>query len=95
MSISCLVIDKELHYHTLAKAIPGIGTTAGVVAMPILGGATTYATGKVFIQHFASGGTFLSFNPDKVKAYYEEMLKEGQKVAVDMKDDLAASDESK
>jgi uncharacterized protein (DUF697 family) len=76
---------------SLAKAVPVIGTTAGVVTMPILNGASTYALGKVFVQHFASGGTFLTFNPDKVKAYYAEMLKEGQKVAADMKAEPAAS----
>ncbi|MCP4349115.1 MAG: DUF697 domain-containing protein [Desulfobacterales bacterium] len=66
---------------SLSKLIPGIGTTAGIVTMPIVSGASTYAVGKVFIQHFASGGTFLTFKPEKVRAYYEEMLKEGKKVA--------------
>jgi uncharacterized protein (DUF697 family) len=76
---------------SLAKTIPVVGTTAGVVTMPILNGAATYALGKVFIQHFASGGTFLTFDPDKVKAYYAEMLKEGQKVASTMKAEQAAA----
>jgi uncharacterized protein (DUF697 family) len=69
---------------SLSKLIPGIGTTAGVIAMPLIGGATTYAVGKVFAQHFASGGTFLTFDPQKVKAYYNEMFKEGKQVAADM-----------
>jgi len=38
--------------------------------MPIVAGAATYAIGKVFVRHFASGGTFLTFNPEKVKDYY-------------------------
>ena len=67
------------------KAIPVIGQTTGVLAMPILAGATTYAVGKVFIQHFASGGTFLNFDPDKVREYYFEMFKEGQDVAAKLK----------
>jgi uncharacterized protein (DUF697 family) len=70
---------------SLSKFIPIIGTTAGVVTMPLIAGAATYALGKVFIQHFASGGTFLTFDPDKVKAYYTEMLKEGEKVAAELK----------
>ncbi len=70
---------------SIAKFIPMMGQTAGVVTMPILGGATTYALGKVFIQHFASGGTFLTFDPEKVKSFYQEMLKEGEKVAADIK----------
>ncbi|QTA89719.1 YcjF family protein [Desulfonema magnum] len=70
---------------SISKFIPAIGTTAGVVTMPIVAGATTYAVGKVFVQHFASGGTFLTFNPEKVKAYYTEMFKEGEKVAASVK----------
>lgn len=66
---------------SLIKAVPFLGQTLGVITMPICSGAATYALGKVFIQHFASGGTFLSFDPDKVKAYYAEMYKEGQQVA--------------
>lgn len=72
---------------SLVKSIPIIGQTTGALTMPVVAGATTYAVGKVFIQHFASGGTFLDFDPDKVKAYYAEMLKEGEKVASDMKND--------
>jgi uncharacterized protein (DUF697 family) len=72
-------------FASLVKGIPIIGQTTGVLAMPILAGATTYAVGKVFVQHFASGGTFLTFNPEKVRDYYKEMLKEGQKVATKIK----------
>lgn len=66
---------------SISKSVPAIGTTAGVVTMPIIAGASTYAVGKVFVQHFASGGTFLTFDPDKVKVYYTKMFKEGEKVA--------------
>ena len=67
------------------KAIPLFGQTAGVLTMPVVAGATTYAIGKVFTQHFASGGTFLTFDPEKVKAYYAEMFNEGEKIAADIK----------
>ncbi len=70
---------------SLTKFIPFLGSTVGIVTMPILGGATTYAVGKVFIQHFASGGTFLTFDPEKVKAYYAQMFEEGKKVAAETK----------
>ncbi len=66
---------------SIAKTVPVIGSTAGAVTMPVIAGAATYAVGKVFVQHFASGGTFLTFSPDKVKDYYAEMLKEGQEIA--------------
>jgi uncharacterized protein (DUF697 family) len=71
-------------FFSLIKGIPIIGQTTGALAMPILAGATTYAVGKVFNQHFASGGTFLNFKPEEVRDYYEKMFKEGQKVAADL-----------
>jgi uncharacterized protein (DUF697 family) len=66
---------------SLIKTIPIIGMTTGVLVMPAISGASTYALAKVFIQHFESGGTFLNFDPEQVKEYYAEMLKEGKKVA--------------
>jgi hypothetical protein len=41
-----------------------------MVSSPAFASASTYAVGKVFIQHFATGGTFLDFDPDKVKAHF-------------------------
>ncbi|OQX11853.1 MAG: hypothetical protein BWK80_44335 [Desulfobacteraceae bacterium IS3] len=67
------------------KSIPLIGQVGGVLTMPAVTGATTYAVGKVFIQHFESGGTFLDFDPETVRAYYAEMFKEGEKVVADLK----------
>jgi uncharacterized protein (DUF697 family) len=59
---------------SLVKRVPGIGQTVGVLAMPALAGASTYAVGKVFELHFASGGTFLNFNPKSVQQHYEQHL---------------------
>lgn len=64
------------------KMIPLIGPIFGAVAMPAVAAATTYAIGRVFIQHFESGGTFLDFEPEKVKEYFKEQYAEGRK-AVD------------
>lgn len=77
-------------FASLLKSVPIVGQTTGALAMTILAGATTYAVGKVFIQHFESGGTFLNFNPDSVKEYYETMFKEGQSVAENMKKEKPA-----
>lgn len=70
---------------SLVKVIPIIGSTLGAVSMPIVAGATTYAVGKVFIQHFESGGTFLTFDPKAVKQFYAEQLKEGNAIAAQAK----------
>ena len=72
-------------FTSLMKTVPIIGQTTGAMAMPVLAGATTYAVGKVFKQHFASGGTFLNFDPDEVRDYYFDMFKEGQDIATKMK----------
>lgn len=63
------------------KFIPFVGFTLGAVSMPAVAGASTYAIGKVFIQHFESGGTFLTFDPKAVKEFYAEQLKEGNSIA--------------
>lgn len=66
------------------KSIPIIGFI-GSLSMPLYSGAATWAIGKVFIQHFASGGTFLNFDPQKVKDYFNELFKQGQNIAENMK----------
>jgi len=63
------------------KIIPWIGTTIGMVAMPATMGALTFALGKVFSEHFASGGTFLNFNPKAWATYFRSMFKRGKEVA--------------
>ncbi|MFM7199343.1 MAG: YcjF family protein [Myxococcota bacterium] len=64
---------------SLLKFIPVIGTVPGMIAMPIVLYASTYSVGRVFIQHFESGGTLLTFDPARVKqhlrSYYDEGLK--------------------
>lgn len=67
------------------KFIPLVGQSVGAVTMPVISGASTYAIGKVFIRHFSAGGTFLTFDAEKVKDYYRAMFKEGKKVAEETK----------
>jgi uncharacterized protein (DUF697 family) len=52
------------------KAVPVVGQAIGLVSVSAFGAAITFAIGKTFIQHFASGGTFLDFSPEKVRAYF-------------------------
>lgn len=66
---------------SLIKSIPVIGQTTGALSLSIIAGATTYAVGKVFIQHFEAGGTLLNFDPEKVREFYTNMYKEGIGVA--------------
>jgi uncharacterized protein (DUF697 family) len=63
---------------SLVKGVPFYGQVTGMVSMSVFSGASTYAIGKVFIQHFESGGTFLSFEPKKVTDYYEQQFEIGK-----------------
>ena len=48
---------------SVLKAVPIVGTIVAGFVIPVLSAGATYAIGKAFIQHFASGGTLLDFNP--------------------------------
>jgi uncharacterized protein (DUF697 family) len=53
------------------KFVPVLGMLASGFVMPVLSAGATYAIGKAFVQHFASGGTLLDFNPPD----YREFIK--------------------
>ena len=57
------------------KFVPVLGMVVSAFVMPVLSAGATYAIGKAFIQHFATGGTLLDFNPpdyrDFIKAQKE------------------------
>ncbi len=63
---------------SMVKSIPVVGTVAGITVLPAFAGASTMAVGKVFTQHFESGGTFLNFKPDEVREHYKAELAEAQ-----------------
>lgn len=69
---------------SLARMIPIVGQGLAYATLPVFAGATSYAIGRVFIQHFESGGTFLTFDPEKVKTYYSEELSAGRQLAEEM-----------
>src|ERR1700704_1323624 len=58
-------------FSSALKFIPGIGSAVAALTMPVFSAGATYAIGKAFIQHFASGGTLLDFNPPD----YREFIK--------------------
>jgi uncharacterized protein (DUF697 family) len=59
---------------SMIKAVPVVGQIAGALTQPALAAATTYALGKVFIQHFETGGNLLNFNANDLRDYYGEQL---------------------
>ncbi len=60
------------------KAIPGVGTFIGELAMGATSAASTYAIGKVFKAHFEGGGTFDDFDTEQAKKLFKEKMEEGK-----------------
>lgn len=71
----------------MIKFIPGIGSVMGGVTMAVLSGASTYALGEVFRTHFETGGTFLDFDPERLKKFYNEKFEKGKEMAKEMKNE--------
>ncbi len=72
---------------SIVKLIPGVGTYLGGVTVSVFAGASTYALGEVFKQHFSSGGTILDFDPARLKKFYEEKFEKGKNVVKRWKED--------
>ena len=74
------VIPTSLGYGMvggLVQHIPVVGPVLGVFTVGAFASAATFAVGKVFIQHFESGGTFLDFEPSEVRACLHGGVEEG------------------
>lgn len=75
------------------KFIPGVGSILGGITMAVLSGASSYALGEVFKKHFETGGTFLDFDPSRLKKYYNEKFEKGKEVASKIQKDKEQQDE--
>jgi len=75
---------------SLIKSVPVVGTVGGIAIVPAMSGAVTYALGKVFDAHFASGGTLLSFDVAVMKEEFARQIKAGEEVAHSLKDKVAS-----
>ncbi len=66
---------------SLIKTLPFAGAVVGgVIALPIISGAATYALGRVFVRHFESGGDLLNLSPERMKSYFREQYDAGKAV---------------
>ena len=69
---------------SLIKTLPVVGQAAGLISLPVVAGAPTYATGRVFIFHFESGGSLLDFDPIKMREHYASEFKTGKDVVKEL-----------
>ena len=65
---------------SVVKVVPFFGTILGAASVPVTYGAFTFGVGKVFTQHFESGGTFVDFRAETYRKYFEEMFDRGKAV---------------
>ncbi len=78
---------------SIIKVLPVIGTVGGLVAMPALSGASTYAVGQVLAQHFEQGGTLENFDISKFADYYHQMQLRGKELAALFAEQIKASED--
>ncbi len=76
---------------SMIKIVPVVGQASGAISMVAMGSAGTYAVGSVFIEHFESGGTFLTFEPEKVKEKFKTLFEEGKQAVTRKKKDESAN----
>lgn len=70
---------------SLIKTLPFAGAVVGgVIALPVIAGGSTYALGRVFIEHYENGGTLITFSPEKAKAAFAEQLETGKQFATNL-----------
>lgn len=63
------------------KLIPGIGWMVGMVSLPVVAGASTYAVGRSIVKHYEDGGTLMDFNASKMREFYKEQFEKGKDLA--------------
>jgi len=68
----------------MTKVIPIIGSILGGITMSGLSGASTYAIGEVFKNHFSSGGNIGDLDIDKFSSFYKDKFEQGKTMAKDM-----------
>lgn len=69
----------------ILKIVPGLGAILGGSTVSVSAASTTYALGRVFMQHFDQGGTLLDFNPTKSRAYFQELYTKNRLVVQNLK----------
>ena len=79
---------------SLIKAIPGVGSFIGGVAMSAMSGASTYAVGQVAISQFESEGTLEDIDLDEAQEAYDVAFEEGKEAVEEMEKEKAKEEET-
>lgn len=79
---------------SLFKSLPVLGTSLGVVSIPVISGMLTHAVGRTFIMHFESGGTLLDFDPGDMRDYFRQEFSDSKGKVTQMKSEETVSAKS-
>ncbi|HLA35391.1 MAG TPA: DUF697 domain-containing protein [Rhodocyclaceae bacterium] len=66
--------------HSAMKGVPLLGHAVYVGFLSLSSGVAVYAVGKIFQEHYESGGTFLSSDNSVLRKFFKEKHKEGRGV---------------
>lgn len=62
------------------KGVPLLGHITYITFLSASSGVAVYAVGKIFQEHYESGGSFISQNNRYLKKFFKEKYAEGEKV---------------
>ena len=73
-------VAKSASAMSMLRVIPLVGQAVASVSMSVFGSAATNIVGRVFVAHFAAGGTMLSFDVEQAKKSAAEQYAKGKGV---------------
>lgn len=77
-SLGSVALGKVLAISSL-RFVPFIGVPMAFASVSAIAAGVTYATGKVFIAHFETGGTLLDFDAAKMREHFKAEFSTGVK----------------
>ncbi len=70
--------------------IPFVGFAMTMSTLPVLSGGSTYALGRIFVNHLEAGGTVLDCNPAVMKQAFAKKYEEAKQIIPGLKKKSAA-----
>ena len=79
---------------SLVKSVPGGGWLLGGATHVALAGATTYALGSAYREHFETHGSLEGPDLDALRTRYEAYVERGRAIARDLRESVRFDDEA-
>ena len=78
---------------SLVKAVPGGGWLVGGATQLVLAGATTYALGQAYREHFEADGSLEAPDFESLRERYESYVERGRELARGLREGVVFDDE--